>query len=349
MSAVIDRLFRRLRQTSFVQAVRLIEREAALSGRARQAPVGGDAEPEVEAVRLRASERMTTVAGDIAAGVVLPGGTVELQVNLLGLAGAAPALPPQYSEFLLQRRRLRDRAMANFYNLIDHRALSFLYRIHRRHDRAMAYERSRPDGERDSITRMLLALGGLMSDHVRGRITDGDEWLAPSAGHVGGIRRSAATLEALIGRMTGRSVRIVQAEPHWIALPATEQTKLGDSLNGQHNRLGLAGDGGSAVVGGAVLDVQHHYTVELGPLSYHEFLGYCRQPDRPRRIGEICMLFGGSAYRPTLRLKIASGEVPALRLGDVDAPAFLGWTSWMRCADSPAIILKDCEIGLGTK
>lgn len=348
MSAPLERLAKRVRRTSLAQAARLVERLARRSTGPRRAPVGGDARPGEEALRLRASERMTSVAGDLAASVVLPDGQVELQANVLGLAGASAALPPQYSEFLLQRRRLRDRGMADFLNIFDHRALSFFYRIHAKHDRAMAFE-SQPAkaNSADTVTALLQALGGLGNAAARPRIAGGSEWLGPLAGEIGGIRRSAATLRAVIARLTSRPVRIVEATPRWLPLPTSEQTRLGDVLNGKHHQLGGGASAGSAVVGGAMLDIQHHYTVELGPLPHDELLGYCREPDRTREIGELCMLVTGSAHRARLRLLVEAQSVPPLRLGDLQTPALLGLTSWMPGGSSDAQFLTNCEMDLG--
>ena len=347
MSSALDLLLSRIRRTSFAQAVRLIERDASTRGDSdANAEIGGDARFDAEPVHFTASERMSTVSNDIAAGKWLSERTVELDVNILGLAGASPALPAYYSEIQLQRRRLRDPSFSDFLNIFNHRAVSFFYRIFRKYNWTVSYERERARGE-DGITQMLLALGGVHGESVTRRLAVEDELLAPLAGHLGNRRHSATSIATTLKRMTGLTVKVVEADPQWMSLPVEERSRIGDPMFGRFARLGTeGGDADSAILGNSVIDVQHHYCLELGPLSYEEFLCFQNSDGMQRRIAEICSLMTGMAYRPRLRLLIAPEDVPPLQLGVHRAPALLGRTTWMAISKNRYEALSDCTLPL---
>lgn len=347
-------LRRNLDRLGLVQAVRLIEMRARLAragtrGAAAALPgeVGGNLPPGEEPVRLVASDRMTLVSNEIAGVAERTGGGVTLTANVAGLAGATPALPAFYSEVQLQRRRLRDRSMADFFNIFDHRALSFFYRAFRKYNRLVAFEREAETGA-DPASRMLLALGGFATPAGRDRLSFSDIGLAGMVGQIGNVRRTAAGLEALLRHITGLDLKIVEATPTWMALPLDEQTRLGrpgtarfSQLGGTDAATGL-GVADAAVLGAAVLDIQHHYTIEIGPMRHEELMAFCMPGGPAARIAEACLLMTGVAYRPGLRLSIKAEDIPPLRLGAADAPAILGRASWI--SGVGASLRSDCVI-----
>lgn len=113
-------LARVLAEATFTQAARAAEMGATKRGRdgRRDREVGRDTPPGEEAIRFVASDRMALVANDLA-DVTADGSQIRIVANLLGLAGASPALPPPYSELQLQRRRARDPGLAGFFNLFE--------------------------------------------------------------------------------------------------------------------------------------------------------------------------------------------------------------------------------------
>lgn len=341
----LDRLRRRAAATVLPQAARLIELAARRGGGGRR-EVGGDTPAPEEPLRFVASDRMSLPSGDLAEVGEEDRGAVRVVANVLGLAGTTPALPPVYSETQLQRRRLRDPSFASFLNIFDHRALSFFYRAFRKYNWLVAFEREPRAGD-DPVTGLLLAVAGFATPGSRGRLPFDDGLLVPLAGRLGDVRRSAASLETALRHVTRLPLRVAQAEAAWMALPEAEQTRLGRP--GGLGRLGgedAAGLGflDAAVIGSAVLDVQHHYAVEIGPLGYSEFLDFCREGGALRRVEEVCGLAAGIEHRPLIRLAIAAGDVPPLRLGADDTPAFLGRTTWVGDLGPCERVLTDCVI-----
>jgi type VI secretion system protein ImpH len=343
----IEGLRQRANLTGLAQAARLIELVVRRHDGGRHgAEIGADTLPMEEPLRFVASDRMALPASDVATIEDNEGGPVRITTNVLGLAGATPALPPFYSEIQLQRRRLRDRSFASFLNIFDHRTLSFFYRVFRKYNWLVAFERERRTGD-DPVTGALLAIGGLGTPATRGRLSFDDGVLVPLAARLGDMRRSASGLETALRHVTGLPLRVAQAEPTWMALPPSEQSRLGGF--GALARLGGEdaegfGHADAAVIGAAVLDVQHHFAVEIGPLDYRQLLDFCHEGSAIRMVGDVCRLAAGIEHRPIVRLAVPAREIPPLRLAAPETPAYLGRTSWLGDLGPPERILTDCAI-----
>jgi type VI secretion system protein ImpH len=339
------RLLDLLGRATLPQAARLAEQAAHAQG--LETDIGGDQPLREDPVRFVASDRMAIATGDL---VEAAQGEAEVRIttNVLGLAGATPALPPAYSELQLQRRRARDFALARFFNVFDHRALSFFYRIARKFRWPLLAERAGRGGH-DPVARMVAALGGFGTDQVRQRLDVTDALLVPLVPHLGDVRRSAASVQTVLRLLTGLDLRVVQATPAWMAVPPAEQTRIGGAL-GQFAQLGEGatsrGDpaGGAAMLGASVLDVQHQYLIEIGPLDYVAFKRFCAEPGARRIVSQLAVLAAGIEHRASIRLLIAPGAVPPLQLGAASAPALLGWTTWISAEARETAMLADCII-----
>ncbi|KPF68815.1 hypothetical protein IP88_11665 [alpha proteobacterium AAP81b] len=358
-----DRLRRRVTALELPQVARLGEQLARR--RDPLARLGGDMKHGDEPLHFIASDRMAMPIGDIAeieTGDRDPRQLASLTVarppritaNVLGLLGATPALPPFYSEIQLQRRRLRDRAMAAFVNIFDHRALSFFWRAVAKYNWTVNAERA--DGRAagpvvpDPISGALLAFGGFATPAMRDRLAIDDAALVRLAHHFADTRRSAAGLELVLRRLTGLDVRVIEAEPVWMALPQGEQTRIGSVATARFARLGgtdpLTGLGAAdaALIGAAVLDIQHHFVIAIGPLDWPALVDFCGNGGPRRVIGEICRLYAGLEYTPQLRLAIAGADVRPVRLGDPGVPAWLGRTCWL--GDAGPALRQDCQLAI---
>lgn len=341
----LGRLLERVRRSTFAQAARIAHAWARREGMA--AEVGRDELPAAEPVRFSASDRMGLPVNDIAGAEA---GERQLRViaNVMGLAGTTPALPPPYSELQLQRRRARDFALSHFLAIFDHRALSFFWRIAEKYSWPLMAERA-GRGNRDPIQQALVTLAGVGQEGARERLDLRDRSLVRLVAQLADVRRSAASVETVLQVLTGLPLRIVQATPTWMAVPASEQTRIGGQ-SAQFAQLGqLSGEsetgvGEAAMIGAAVLDAQHHYVVEIGPLGYRELQDFCCRPSARRAVSQLCALAAGIEQRPSMRLLIRTGDIPGLRLGEPEAPAMLGRTTWLGAPVRSGGVAGDCLI-----
>lgn len=335
-----------LAKATFVQAARAVQVTARRIG--KSARVGHDALPEEEPVRFVSSQRLSLPLNDVSEAGQDESERIRLTANVMGLAGSTAALPPPYSELQLERRRARDPGFSEFLNLFDHRALSFFYRIAEKYSWPLLAERTGP-GETDPICDLLLSLGGLAPGFSDGRLDLLEQALVPLNAHLADTRRAAANVETVLRIGTGLDLRVVEAHPTWMAVPPSQQSRIGGT-SGQLAQLGSANEDGhlgaseSAMLGAAVLDVQHHYLIEIGPLSYDELKEFCREPESRRVMTQLAVLAGGFEHRPLLRLLIEETEIPPLSLGQEHAPALLGWTTWLGQVERPGGVSADCVI-----
>jgi len=100
----------------------------------------------------------------------------------------------------------------------------------------------------------------------------------------------------------------------------------------------------AAMLGASVLDVQHHYTIEIGPLDYPGLHAFCAEPSKRRMLSQLCVLAAGMEQRPSLRLLIPVEEIPELRLGEESGAALLGWTTWLGRPEGRSGLSGDCTI-----
>ena len=190
---VIEQLFDPIqgRLFDFFQAVALLE---GLARRVDECVAGlaDSGEPGREAVRFASSVRLSFPTSDIVQtarardpeegdGRDPAGQKPTMTVNFMGLAGALGPLPAPFAEIIVRRTALGDTASRDFLDIFNHRLLSLVYRIRKRHRIALGVTRPVDD---DAV-RHLFALVGLGEQAAGGG-------LAPRA-HAGSrVRRRAA-------------------------------------------------------------------------------------------------------------------------------------------------------------
>ena len=110
----------------FFQAVSLLQR--LMSDRR---PVGHFSSPDDEAVRFRVNPRLASRPAR-SSNSNCPKAPAEMMVNFMGLTGPQGVLPHSYSELILERLRAKDRSLAAFFDIFNHRAISLFYRAWQR-------------------------------------------------------------------------------------------------------------------------------------------------------------------------------------------------------------------------
>jgi type VI secretion system protein ImpH len=333
---LIDALAATPERFELIQAVRLLERAAALAARvqgdedgayARQSPrVGGDTEPRAEAVRLRAALDLTFPATELTAyetGEVAEGGAEgrpALTVAAMGLNGPSGVLPVYYSEMVLEAQRGRNLAMRDFLDMFNHRAVSLFVRAADKYRIAMGFERS-GGAASDPISGALYALIGLGEPSLKGRLPASDATLAYYAGHYAHHPRTAGALGQILSDYFERTARILQFRESWGTLPPHEQTQLG----GGYAQLGV-----DAVCGSRVLDVQSAFRISLGPLTYEQFMAFLPGTPQMAELNALTRAYVGPALIFDIQLVLAAEEVPPLAFSSDPAKGGrLGWNTWL--------------------
>lgn len=339
--SVADGLFEEGHRFGFLQAVHLLE----MMYPERTAPAEGvDALREV--VRFRHEVRLDFPASDIEE-VRPPSGDhpPEVVVNMLGLAGVSGPLPSAVTELILERRFRKDTAIRDFLDIFNHRLVSLFYRARKKYRpsldprmpiRTPEVPRGRELPDDGRMARVLFSLLGIGTPHLRGRTQLPDRALLPYTGLFVDQFRSGASLRNVIEDYFGAAVAIEEFHGKWFPLDSADVTRLG-RRRGQNQLLGRG-----AALGTRVWDDAASFEVQLGPLTFSQFLAFLPIGRAFRALIALVRFYVTEEVSFTFRLKLIAAEVPRLALGRA---AFLGWTTWLRTA--PVIANDDQVVLMG--
>ena len=337
-TSLIARLFREPFRFSFFQAVRILERKGRRDARSTRRmaveAVGEDSSCDREVVQFRTHASMQFPEAEVSA-LSAPGtldtGTAkersQMSVNFMGLTGPSGVLPEHYSALMVRNVRAKNLALRDFFDLINHRAISLFYRAWGKYRLTEAYERA-PEEEEDPITASIYALVGFENRYLRHRMTVDDESLLYYAGGLVIESRPATGLETLLSDYFAMPVTLSQFQGRWLSLRVEDRSALHPELSAApgYCRLGV-----DAVAGDRVWDVQSSFRINLGPLSYRDFVGFMPDGAQMRKLSEWTRLYAGPEKAFDVALTLRKEEVPFCRLTSVgDEAPRLGWNTWLK-------------------
>ncbi|MBU3055813.1 type VI secretion system baseplate subunit TssG [Pseudomonas indica] len=315
--ALSARLRRQPQAFELMQALLLLERE-----RPDAMPLGSSTVPSGEAVRLRgpltplfASSQVERLVED---GEPVP----VLTTPVFGLGGPDGPLPYAYQEWLQQRARRKDHAPAEFLDLFQHRLLSLLYRVLRKHRVALGFT-----APADSpVQAQLRALTGLLPRHVRQRQAVPDEAFLARAALFAGQRRSLAGFASIVRCHFGVAARLSAYEGAWRSIPSASRSRLGRS--GRNLQLGR-----NAVAGTHVWDEHAGIRLTLGPLSPRQASSFLPNGVHHRQLASLAAMYFGPDLDVSLTLLVDSAGPMVL---DRQSPPLLGWNGGLQRQANPA-------------
>jgi type VI secretion system protein ImpH len=302
------------RRFDFYQAVSLLEAlcEECLG-------VGEGAAHAGEAVRFKSTTSLGFPETDIASVEAprRPGNPFEMTVNFMGLAGALGPLPLPFAEIVFQRAVRGDTAARDFLDIFNHRLVSLMYRVRKRHRIGLGVR----SPEVDQAAQHLFALIGLGLPSTRGRLGVSDRSLLYCAGLFAKESRSLAGLVAVLHAHFGVPVRAVGLTGRSYAIEDDDRTAIGPS--GKNRRLGRG-----AVLGRRVWDQQAAFDIEMGPLGLADFHRFLPGGDALGPLVEMVRFYAGETFDFRLRLSLDPAEVPPARLGR-GGRVVLGYAAWI--------------------
>ena len=116
----------------FYQAVYFLQKQLS-SQELYWHSVGRDAFPEQELIRFKSVQHLGFPGQAISKVESKDYDSADKQafnihVSFMGLTGPSGVMPQHYSELMLQRLKLKDRTMRDFFDIFNHRLISLYYR-----------------------------------------------------------------------------------------------------------------------------------------------------------------------------------------------------------------------------
>jgi type VI secretion system protein ImpH len=305
----------------FFQAVRLLQRME----RGRE-PVGYFVTPEAETVRFRSLPSLTFPASELYSLERRPDGQMEMTVQFMGICAAISVMPLPYTELLLQRTRENDRAMVDFFDIFNHRLISFFYRGWAKYRFFVGYENT----QKDSLTPHLLDLLGLGSNGLQCRMDIPDKAFLNYIGLLGRRVRSADSIKQILEDYFGVPAEVCQFAGVWRKLQPENQTFF-SGAGRPNEQLGVG-----VVVGSEVWDHHGRIRIVLGPVRLKQYLSFLPGEDAHRELCTWLRFFSNQTYETEVQLVLAREDVPGCELG-ADGPTRpqLGLVSWLKTKAMP--------------
>ncbi|WP_018693249.1 type VI secretion system baseplate subunit TssG [Algicola sagamiensis] len=229
---IFSDLEQRTERYDFYQAVFLVERQLK-TPKSQYRQVGYDAIPTDELIRFRSVQHLG-FPGNPLTNVAIKSGKgsyhcATFDISFFGLTGPNAALPQHYSELMLERIRLKDTAMRDFFDLFNHRLISLYYRAWKKYRQAIGYNMRGLDYDDPHTVALSHLARGKTDTHL----------------HMAGLLQrpvpSAQGLIQLLRYYLECDVEVEQFVGKWLSLDPSEQTRLAGRMlpEGQHARLGV--------------------------------------------------------------------------------------------------------------
>ena len=298
----------------FFQAVRLLERLYP----ARE-PVGRFAQPSREVVRFSAHASFPFPASQIQQ--IQMGGNADspplMLINFMGLTGPSGVLPLYYTELVVERIRAKDRSMAAFFDMFNHRMVSLFYQAWEKYRFAIAYERR----ERDRVSQILMELVGIGTHGLSQRLKIRDDSVLFYSGILGLHTRSASALQRVLCDYFEVPVAVEQFTGAWHRLREPDLCRFDRGMTASEQL------GGGAIVGDEIYDQQSGVRVCLGPLTLAQYLEFLPSGSAYEPLRSFTKFVCNGEVDYEIQLILDKDEVPACAL---DQQPRLGWTTWAK-------------------
>lgn len=254
----------------------------------------------------------------------------KIDVNFISLTGSTGILPYHYSETALQRLKLKDSSMIDFFNLFNHRIVSLFYQASCKYNFPIEYERKRLEAKNnnnitDNYTQTLLSLIGLGTAHLTNRLYTKDESIIYYAGLFTGKIRTISSLRQILQNHFSIPVEINDFIGQWQELISDVRTRFSGINNAaQNNCLGK-----SAMLGKKGWFVQGKIQIILGPLSKLQLNTFAPGTSTLKALDEIVRLYIGIEYDYDFIMRIKKRDIPERATLATQQSAILGWNTWL--------------------
>ncbi|HWL10318.1 MAG TPA: type VI secretion system baseplate subunit TssG [Planctomicrobium sp.] len=333
---LIEQLKRSPQGFELFQAVRLLQfRCASQNGTKRNWRLGSDALPGNEPVRFIGTASLAFPDHEVESVEVDDGHPhrMVLRTPVMGVFGPTGVLPTHYTRLMIDRIRRNDESLRDFLDIFNHRALSLFYRAWEKYHLAANYELSGVQQSEDLLTQSLYSLIGLgstalsptvrESSRMRNRLRGPDTLLLEFMGFFATRSRNVASLQQMLGSVTGTIVEVLQFRGRWLQLSTEDQSAMPGRAypKGLNSQLGV-----NALIGGRVWSGEGQFRIRLGPLTHRQFQELSPGYEMMQVVSELTAMYVDAGLEFDLQPVLRAAEIPEIQLGQSSR---LGWDSWL--------------------
>ena len=246
---------------------------------------------------------------------------MKMTVQFMGICAAISVMPSPYIELVLQRIREKDHAMADFFDIFNHRMISFFYRGWEKYRFFIGYE----NAHEDRISPRLMDMLGLGSESLGGLAGIPEEACLNYVGLLARHVRSAASLQQILEDYFEVEVDVRQFAGTWRKLRTENQTSLSGSGEASE-RLGVG-----VVAGDEVWDQHGRIRVVLGPMRFEQYMTFLPGQEAYRDLSAWLKFYSNRTYEAEVQLVLEGEDVPKCELGATgESRPQLGLVSWLK-------------------
>ncbi|MHC4644355.1 MAG: type VI secretion system baseplate subunit TssG [Planctomycetota bacterium] len=307
--SLIEELRKRPYDFDFFQAVRRID-----SADPQRPRVGHSRRPCDDAVRFCQNVSLSFAPSSLAAYCEAGDGKpAKMFVNLFGLLGPNGPMPLPITEYVYDRlHNRRDKTLASFLDIFNHRMLSLFYRAWACNQQSVSHDRK----QEDRFAVYIGSMFGIGTESFRDRDVVADIAKLHYSGRLVCHTKNAEGLREILQDYFGTTVNIQQFVGQWIELPAEHLCRLGS--NGQL--------GSTLIIGAHFWECQQRFRIRFGPMSFSEYQRMLPGSDSIRRLVAWVRNYVGDEFCWDLQLILRAAEVPRTSLAKMGR---LGWSTWL--------------------
>ncbi len=306
---ILDDLVARPGAYAFAQVVRIVENSLRATGHT----------PDKSSFRYTVNPELSFPPGDIAAlrfSESDEGQTpvLEMELNLMGLHGAASPLPAYFTEYVAQHQD-EPEALRDFFDLFHERLMDLLYEVWLKYRYYAQYKA----GAADRLSSRFFGLIGL--GHAALHQAKNLSWprLMAYMGLIAFNGESAGSLESILRHyFSHQDIAIVPCVRRWIAVPEDQRTRLGVA-NFHLNR--------DFILGVEVPDQTGKFRIRVAGLSWKRFNDFLPCGAYFDELQTLVKFILRSRLDFDLELRLKPDAIRAWRL-EARNECRLGWSVW---------------------
>ncbi len=341
-SSVVIRLADNPQQTSFIQTMRIIERAVALSHtddydrkQDIRNSVGRFSPPANECIRFKNNQSLSFPNSEIVS--IKPpkdndSNQWRVETSFLGLTGSHGVMPYSFTETLLNRLKLKDPSLAEFFDLFNHRIISLFYQASIKYNHALSFERKKLPSRgnfthnNDSITEVLRAITGIATKGLDSQLSIPAESLLYYSGLLSQSVRTASGLKRLLTSYFNVPIQLKEFEGCWQDVMDDYRSRLPDISNKKGQNVCL---GKSIMLGKRGWVAQEKIKITIGPLNAEQFIQFAPGGSALKAMNDLILFYIGVDNDFEFTILVNRNATPdKVQLSKKSQP-IIGWNTWL--------------------